>query len=78
MEINKKAGLYNRYKVEKTSGRPIDPKAKYFIMRYDKHGSDPIHIRACQLAVEVYAHVIKDHLPQLSEDLLNELKARKI
>ena len=77
MEIGKNKGLYNRYQIAKTSGRPIDPKAKYFVMRYDNDGDDKIHIQACQLAIRVYAYAIKGHLDQLSENLLNLEEIKK-
>lgn len=28
-------GLQNKYIVQKTSGRPIEPEARYFVLRYD-------------------------------------------
>ena len=28
-------GLYNKYRIEKASGEPIDPKAQYFVLRID-------------------------------------------
>ena len=78
MKTTKTKALYNRYKVEKTSGKPTDPKAKYFVLRYDKHGSDKVHIAACQLALRVYAEAIQGHLPVLSVDLKEELKREKV
>ena len=29
-------GFYKKYKIEKTDGSPIDPEAKYFVLRYDQ------------------------------------------
>ena len=74
----KKVGLIPKYLIQKTNGNPIDPGAKYFAMRYDNNGSDPVHLRACQKALLVYAHEIKNHLPLLSKDLLNEPEIQKI
>jgi hypothetical protein len=63
-------GLHQRYIVSKTDGEPIDERAEYFILRVDLNGSDPKHIAACRKAVLCYADEIKDHLPQLSKDLI--------
>ncbi len=74
----KDKGLYHRYEVKKVSGRPINPKAKYFVLRYDKNGDDLNHIRACQTALLVYAQIINNHIPLLSEDLKRDLKKESI
>ena len=71
-------GLYNRYKVEKTDGTPIDSKAKYFVLRYDKDGSDPEHVKACQRGLLEYARAIASHLPVLAGDILHELAKNRI
>ena len=76
-EITNK-GLLPRYKVEKTDGTPIDPKAKYFVLRYDKYGTDRQHIVACQLALFRYAENIEEHIPKLAEDLRTELAKNKL
>ncbi len=70
----KHKGLYQRYQIIKTSGKPVDKMAKYFVLRYDNHGGDPVHIAACQKALSVYAEEIKNHLPLLSHDLKHELE----
>ena len=67
--MKNKKGLYNRYIVSKANGKPIDPEAKYFVMRYDADGKDAIHTRACRKAIMVYAMAISAHLPELSIDL---------
>ena len=63
-------GLHARYHVEKTDGTPIDPRAEYFLLRVDEFGKDPKHISACRKAVLMYAEEIKEHLPELSKDLI--------
>lgn len=65
-------GLHGRYIVEKVNGEPIDDDAEYFILRLDKNGSDPKHIAACRKAIMTYAEEIKDHLPKLSQDLIEK------
>lgn len=64
-------GLHQRYVVSKTSGEPVDETAEYFILRLDSGGSDPKHINACRKAVLTYANEIKEHLPELSRDLID-------
>ena len=64
-------GLHQRYIVSKTSGKPVDEDAEYFVLRVDKNGKDPKHIAACRKAVLKYAEEIADHLPELSKDLIN-------
>ena len=63
-------GLHQRYIVSKVNGEPVDENAEYFVLRLDYGGSDPKHIDACRAAISVYAEAIKDHLPELSRELL--------
>lgn len=67
-------GLHLRYIVSKTNGEPIDEDAEYFVMRLDNGGNDKKHIDACRKAVLFYANEIKEHLPELSKDLINRYK----
>ena len=48
----------------------VEKGSEYFVLRLDDGGGDPKHIEACRKAVLVYAEQIKDHIPQLSEDLI--------
>ncbi len=50
--------------------KAVDEGSEYFVMRLDDGGSDPKHIEACRKAVLYYAELIKDHLPELSKDLI--------
>lgn len=49
--------------------KDVDPNAEYFVLRLDKNGSDPKHIKACRKAILTYCNEIKDHLPELAADL---------
>jgi len=40
------AGLYDKYKIEKADGKPIDPKAKYFVLRIDTDIHARVALRA--------------------------------
>ena len=62
-------GLHKRYIVAKANGEPVDENAEYFVLRLDKNGDDPVHIEACRQAVLTYATIIRNHLPELSDDL---------
>src|SRR6187401_1233276 len=66
-------GLYNRYKVSKTDGTPIDPKAVYFVLRLDGHGHDREHIEACRIAALKWCHEAPAHLKQVAVDLVNRI-----
>ena len=48
----------------------VDEKSEYFVLRLDDKGSDPKHIKACKQAAIHYAIKIRDHLPELSKDLI--------
>jgi hypothetical protein len=45
--------LYNKFKISKTDGTPIDPSAKYIVLRYDSKAgnglSEPSLVRAALL-----------------------------
>ncbi len=64
-------GLHQRYNVSKTNGEPVDANAEYFVLRLDDEGDDNKHIKACRIGVLAYANAIKEHLPKLSEDIIN-------
>ena len=63
-------GLHLRYLISKVDGTPVDREAEYFVLRLDEKGNDPLHIAACRKAIMVYAEEIKNHLPELSYDLI--------
>ena len=64
-------GLHQRYIIQKTSGEPVDPNAVYFVLRIDKGGKDPKHIKAGRDATRAYIQSLRDqnHLPELADDL---------
>lgn len=73
-------GLHQKYVIRKVTGidsitrklktKPVDEGSEYFVLRLDSGGSDKNHINACRKAVCHYAELIKDHLPELSKDLI--------
>ena len=58
------SNLFNKYKIKKTDGSPVDPKAEYFVLRLD---TDP----AARYAVIAYADFIRQDDPEsgLARDL---------
>lgn len=50
----------------------VDKNSEYFVLRLDINGSDIEHIKACRIAVNAYANAIKNHLPQLSKELIEK------
>ncbi len=77
-------GLHRKYLVKKFSHikksvfgwfqepvyKDLEPGEEYFLLRLDENGKDHIHRNACRKAVLHYADLIKDHLPELSKDLI--------
>jgi len=61
-------GLETRYAITKTDGSPIDPDARYFVLRYDK---DP----SARVALCAYGQNVRAVNPQLADDLLAALEA---
>jgi hypothetical protein len=63
-------GLYGKYIIRKADGSPIDPKAKYIVLRYDADSKDfgPSHA-----AIRKYAEEIKQSNPVFALDLTKEL-----
>lgn len=64
----KPSGLYCKYKIERTDGKPIGPDQEFFVLRLD-FGGDIKHAMACRKAVMTYADEIEAYLPELAADL---------
>lgn len=63
---NETPGLFDKYKVTKTSGY-ADPNAEYFVLRIDKD-------KHAQIAAIVYAESIRDEHKKLSRDLIKRIR----
>ena len=61
-------GLYGKYKIQRTDGKPIDPENEYFVLKVKGVG-DKKHIAACRKAVITYAEEMRWELPELANDL---------
>lgn len=65
--------LCNKYQISKTSGRPCDPEAEYFVLRLD---TDPIALIAfvtyaagVGFADKEYGRQLMDHAEKVAENL---------
>ncbi len=65
---SERKGLYGKYIIEKANGEPLDPEAKYFVLRYDKGTKDS----AAKEAMWRYAFLCEDD--ELRVALIKELK----
>ena len=61
--------LYNKYKIEKADGSPVDPDAMYFVLRID---TDP---HAC-VALRAYARSIRASDPDFADELDEWIESR--
>lgn len=68
--MSEQQGLYNKFIISKVDGSPIDPKAKYIILRYDADSKD---FGPSQAAIRKYTEQIKQTNLQFATDLTNEL-----
>lgn len=66
-------GLYNKYIIQKTSGKPIDPDARFIVLRID--GGQ--YLNACRAGVAAFAEAVREHNPTLANDLQNELLKKR-
>jgi hypothetical protein len=57
-----KRGLYEKYRVSKVDGSPVDPGAKYFVLRLDTD-------RAARIAAIAYCEAILSENPRLASEL---------
>jgi hypothetical protein len=57
-----KKGLYGKYRIEKTDGSAVDPKAVYFTLRLDTD-------RHARRAIQAYVESCREEQPELARDL---------
>ena len=65
----KNEGLKNKYIISKADGTPVDPKAKYFVLRYDQHMKNKGFLKASRLALSTFCRHIMPLFPLLSKEL---------
>ena len=64
--MNEDRGLYHKYKVEKADGSPVDPEARYFVLRVDTD-------RHARRALRTYALSVLEDNETLAEDIMRFL-----
>lgn len=67
MEENN-TGLYDKYRIEKADGSPVDPDGVYFVLRLD---GDSDYASASRLALATYSCSIGTTNRKLADDLFN-------
>lgn len=65
-----KDGWKHKYVIRKANGKPLDPEAKYFVLRYDAPGGDP-NARA---AMRAYAVNVRRVNEKLANDVLERVE----
>ena len=65
-----KKGLYQKYTVSKMDKSPIDPNAKYVVLRYDE---DTPYCWDTRTAIRHLAYFIRGYAPKFSKDLIKEM-----
>jgi hypothetical protein len=68
--MSNQQGLFGKFILEKADGSPIDPEAKYIVLRYDSKSSDGV---ASRRAIIAYARAISQSDPVFAADLLEEM-----
>jgi len=68
-EREKMKGLYQKYVVSKKSGKPIDPKAQFIVLRVD--GGQ--YVQACRAGVAAFGEAVREKNPALADDIQNLL-----
>lgn len=66
-------GLHARYAVTYADGRPVDPNARYFVLRLDPEAPDAQHAVACRIAARAYVAAAPAHMAKVAEELEREL-----
>ena len=63
-------GLYQKYIIKKTSGKPLYPNFEAIVLRID--GGQ--YLDACRSGVAAFAEAVREHNPFLAEDIIERLK----
>ena len=60
-------GLYRKYEIRKADGTPVDPDAKYFVLRYDKD-------RHARIAMASYAKSVLVENADLAREIIEDVR----
>ena len=66
-------GLYQKYIIKKTSGKPLDPNFEAIVLRID--GGQ--YLSACRVGVLAFAKAVRKDNPILADDLQKRLQVLK-
>lgn len=70
-------GLTSKFIITKASGQPVDPRGKYFVLRYDNHQKYDVNKHACLDALWFYAWRIRFLDRNLARDLIKEIRENR-
>ena len=66
-------GLLPKYRITKTDGTPVNPKAKYFVLRYDGNMKDKEFLRASRRGLIEFCNQMMPINEVLSQELRSEV-----
>ena len=70
--MSEQQGLYGKFIISKADGSPIDPKAKYIVLRYDADSKD---FWSSSAAIRKYAELIFTTNLEFATDLIKEMNS---
>lgn len=65
-------GLFNKFMITRTDGKPVNPEAEYFVLRLDNKQSHLEHLQASLKALNAYANAIAESNPVLAKEILDK------
>ena len=68
-------GLYQKYVIQKTNGKPVDKNARYIILRYDE---DTDYCLAARTTLLLFARLIKPFALNFYKDLTRTIENAEI
>ena len=68
--MSEQQGLYGKFIISKADGSPMNPKAKYIILRYDADSKD---FWPSSAAIRKYAELISTTNVEFATDLIKEM-----
>ena len=63
-------GLYQKYIITKTSGKPLDPNFYAIVLRVDGGR----YLKACRAGAKAFADAVREENPLLADDLYSKLQ----
>lgn len=63
-------GLYQKYIIQKASGKPLDPNFYAIVLRIDGGR----YLNACRAGVAAFGEAVRGENPTLADDIQNKLR----